>query len=84
MSDTPETDLATHSAEEMPWTPWVFAQIAKSLERERDEARMERDEIMSCIEQAIDYHQVHGQQEIAAAISNLLENINQRRKHDTR
>lgn len=40
MSDTPETDLATHSAEETPWTPWVCA------ERERDEARRERDDSM--------------------------------------
>lgn len=54
------------------------------LERERDEARRELDETISCIEQAIDFHQVHHQSFQASAIKNLLENINQRRKHDPR
>lgn len=50
--------------------------------RERDEARMELAETISCIEQAIDFHQVHNQFNSASAIKNLLENINQRRKHE--
>lgn len=55
------------------------------LERERDEARRELDGIISCIEQAIDFHQVHHQSYEAAAIRNLLENINQRRtKYENR
>lgn len=49
---------------------------------ERDEARKELAETISCIEQAIDFHQVHHQSFQASAIKNLLENINQRRKHD--
>jgi septal ring factor EnvC (AmiA/AmiB activator) len=53
-------------------------------ERERDEARRELLEIISCIEQAVDFHQVHHQSFQASAIRNLLENINRRRKNDPR
>jgi predicted nucleic acid-binding Zn-ribbon protein len=51
-------------------------------ERERDEARRELLEIISCIEQAVDFHQVHHQSFQASAVRNLLENINRRRKRN--
>ncbi len=56
MSDTPETDAARHDLTEYgPPTPcsygdWVAADFACKLERERDEARGERDEAMNEIE----------------------------------
>lgn len=59
----------------------LCARLAEA-ERERDQARSELAETISCIEQAIDFHQVHGQSLQASAIKNLLENINQRRKHE--
>lgn len=89
MSDTPETDSVTRSAEETPWTPWVCAGHAKRLERERDEARRERDEamkevaeILSCINQAIDFHKRDEHFNSVFALMNLLDNINKRKKHE--
>jgi hypothetical protein len=45
MSDTPETDAATHDLSDYgppvpcSWGDWVAADYARKLERERDEAR---------------------------------------------
>jgi hypothetical protein len=45
MSDTPETDAATHDLSDYgppvpcSWGDWVDADFARKLERERDEAR---------------------------------------------
>jgi hypothetical protein len=45
MSDTPETDAATHDLSDYgplvpcSWGDWVSADFARKLERERDEAR---------------------------------------------
>lgn len=45
MSDTPETDAATHDLSDYgppvpcSWGDWVSADYARKLERERDEAR---------------------------------------------
>jgi hypothetical protein len=45
MSDTPETDAATHDLSDYgqlvpcSWGDWVAADFARKLERERDEAR---------------------------------------------
>jgi len=44
MSDTPETDAATHDLSDGPpvpcsWGDWVAADYARKMERERDEAR---------------------------------------------
>jgi hypothetical protein len=47
MSDTPETDAATHDLSDYgspvlcSWGDWVDADFARKLERERDEARKE-------------------------------------------
>ena len=57
------------------------AKLKEALQ-DRDEARRELFEIISCIEQAVDFHQVHHQSFQASAIRNLLENINQRRKRN--
>lgn len=64
------------------WTVFRATQLCRELKQERDDARRELAETISCIEQAIDFHQVHHQFNSAAAIKNLLENINQRRKHE--
>lgn len=73
---------ANHGAKEnAKVNQWLCTKLASAV-RERDEAKSELAETISCIEQAIDFHQVHGQSIQASAIKNLLENINQRRKHD--
>ena len=38
---TPETDAETNYCDAMPDMPWVDAEVARKLERERDEAREE-------------------------------------------
>lgn len=38
-STTPETDSETNYCDAMPDMPWVDAEVARKLERERDEAR---------------------------------------------
>ena len=51
MNNTPETDAATHDVSDYgPPVPcsygdWVTADYARKLERERDEARKERDQL---------------------------------------
>jgi uncharacterized protein YqeY len=57
------------------------AKLKEALQ-DRDEARRELLKTISCIEQAVDFHQVHNQSFQASVIRNLLENINQRRKHE--
>ena len=54
----------------------------KEAIEERDEARRELAETISCIEQAVDFYQVHHRFLEASAIRNLLENINRRRKRN--
>jgi hypothetical protein len=39
MNDTPETDMETNYCDAMPDMPWVDADFARKLERERNEAR---------------------------------------------
>jgi hypothetical protein len=56
----------------------VFAEVAEKLEIERNKARLERDAIKSCIEQGLDFYQVHGESVSAFALKNLLQNINER------
>ncbi len=76
--------LERNCYEKHPEGDVVFCEVAEKLERERDEARRELAETISCIEQAVDFHQVHHQSFQASAIRNLLENINRRRKNDPR
>ena len=84
MSETPETDKA-EDRDPMMYDDWAWivpANFARRLERERDEARRELAETISCIEQAIDHHKGHQHFNSVFALMNLLDNINKRRKHD--
>jgi len=49
MSDTPETDAVIKNVGDGPYIAYLV-HFARKLERERDEARMERDEVMRLTE----------------------------------
>jgi hypothetical protein len=59
MSDTPETDAATHDVSDYgppvpcSWGDWVAADYARKLERERDEAREAADNLVEYARQSL-------------------------------
>ena len=89
MSDTPETDAATHDLSDYgspvlcSWGDWVDADFARKLERERDEAREEIKELIYIAERAIALAEIDFENDKFGVVSELrdgLERIKERAK----
>lgn len=53
---TPETDSETNYCDAIPDMPWVDVEVARKLERERDEARNQRDILRLDAQKEAEHH----------------------------